>query len=137
MLQSRIVDEDTAARRPRQPRRSSPIQSSPPHRLLLSHHHRHIVDKDAVSTQHNQLGTMQDLNEAIILGRDALEHLTKGHPDRSLSLNNLAAVLSTWYNQPGHPHRSESLDNLAGYIRSWFARSELFQDQEEPFNLYS
>ncbi|KAF8429868.1 CHAT domain-containing protein [Boletus edulis BED1] len=78
---------------------------------------------------------MADLDEAVVLDREALELRPQGHPDRSTSLNNLAVDLSTRYNQlgamadldaaivldrealelrpQGHPHRSISLNNLA------------------------
>jgi CHAT domain-containing protein len=44
---------------------------------------------------------MQDLDEAIVLDREALNLRPQGHPDRSMSLNNLALHLSTRYDQLG------------------------------------
>ena len=49
---------------------------------------------------------MGDIEEAIVLGREALKLRPQGHPDRLTSLNNLAVVLSTRYNQ------LEAMDDL-------------------------
>ena len=84
---------------------------------------------------------MQDLDEAIVLDREALDLCPQGHPHRSTSLHNLASHLSTRYTQlgaihdldeaivldqealdlrpQGHPNRSMSLNNLASCL---FAR---------------
>lgn len=48
-----------------------------------------------------QLGVTGDLDEAVVLAREALDLCPQGHPDRSRSLNNLAAALVTRYNQAG------------------------------------
>ena len=78
---------------------------------------------------------MEDFDEAIVLDREALDLRPPGHPDRSMSLNNLAIRLSARYKQLGgvedldeavvldrealdlrplgHPDRSSSLNNLA------------------------
>ena len=42
---------------------------------------------------------MQDLHEAIILDREVVSFYPQGHPERSISLNNLAIHLATRYNQ--------------------------------------
>ena len=44
---------------------------------------------------------MEDLGEAIVLDREALDHRPQGHPFRSSPLNNLENHLSTRYNQLG------------------------------------
>ena len=102
---------------------------------------------------------MQDLNEAIILGREALNLLSQGQPYRSGSLSTLANRLATRYKQVdamqdldeaivlhraalalrprGHPDRSASLANIARNLRSQFARSRQLQDQEELFSLFA
>ena len=85
--------------------------------------------------RHNRLRGIDDLNETIVLDREALSLCPLEHPDRSISLNNLAVDLSSRYNQLGgiddtneaivlglealslrpfgHPDRSSSLGNLA------------------------
>jgi CHAT domain-containing protein/tetratricopeptide (TPR) repeat protein len=102
---------------------------------------------------------MQDLDEAIVLGREVLDLRPQGHPDRSMSLINLAAHLSSRYNQfeamqdldeaivlsrealdlrpQGHPDRSRPLDNLANYLRKRFTQLQQLQDKEELFGLYA
>ena len=57
---------------------------------------------------------MKDLNEAIVLGREAFDLRPRGHPDRSGSLGNLAIHLS-----------------------NRFTRSKQLQDKEELFGLYA
>ena len=81
---------------------------------------------------------MEQLNEAIVLDREALVLLPPGHPLQSISLTNLAIHLGTQYKQlggvedlneaivlgrealslrtPGHPDRSMSLNNLASHL---------------------
>ncbi|KAN0088854.1 hypothetical protein V8E55_005911, partial [Tylopilus felleus] len=54
-----------------------------------------------IITRYKQLGVMQDLDEAIVLARRALDLRPKRHPDRSISLNRLAKDLSTRYRQLG------------------------------------
>ena len=88
------------------------------------------------SARFDQLGAIQDLDEAIVLGREALDLDPQGHPDRSTSAINLANGLSTRYNQlgavqdldeaivldrealdlcpQGHPDREMSLTNQIG-----------------------
>ena len=53
------------------------------------------------SSQYEQLGGMDDLDEAIIFDREAHSLHPPGHPDRSTSLNNLAHHLSSRYEQLG------------------------------------
>jgi tetratricopeptide (TPR) repeat protein len=52
-------------------------------------------------TRYKQLGAMQDLNEAIVFVREALDLCPQEHPrpNWSMSLNNLALHLSARYNQ--------------------------------------
>ena len=56
-----------------------------------------------LSARYYQLGARGDLEEAIqvVLNREALRLRPQGHPDRSLSLNNLADRLSSRYEQLG------------------------------------
>ena len=65
------------------------------------------------STRYHQLGSMHDLDEAIVLSREALNLRPQGHLDRSASL-----------------------DNLARHLCNRFTRSKQLQDKEELFNLY-
>ena len=48
-----------------------------------------------LSSRYKQLGAMEDLDEAIVLDREALKLRPQGHLDRSASLNNLAVRLSS------------------------------------------
>ena len=102
---------------------------------------------------------MEDLQEAIVLDREALDLRPQGHPDRSMSLNNLANRFSALYNQlgamqdldkaivlarealdlrpQGHPDRSGSLVDLARYLCHRFTRSTQLQDKEALFSLYA
>jgi hypothetical protein len=57
---------------------------------------------------------MEDLDEAIVLCREALDLRPQGHPDRSASL-----------------------DNLARHLCDRFIRSKQLQDMEEVFRLYA
>jgi hypothetical protein len=83
-------------------------------------------------------GQIKDVDEAIALHREALGLRPAPHPNRSDSLNNLAAVLETRFDQTGqiedvdeaialhqealrlrlapHPNRSGSLHNLANVL---------------------
>jgi Na+-translocating ferredoxin:NAD+ oxidoreductase RNF subunit RnfB len=85
---------------------------------------------------------MEDLEDAISSHREALTLCPPGHPNRSISLNNLANALSTRFEQsgrmedledaisshrealtlcpPGHPDRSSSLNNLANALSTRF-----------------
>ena len=67
-----------------------------------------------LSTWYDQLGAMEDLDEAIVLGREGLKLRQQGHPDQSGSLN-----------------------NLASYLCNRFTRSKQLQDKEELFSLYA
>ncbi|KAF8123340.1 hypothetical protein EV363DRAFT_1548509 [Boletus edulis] len=116
-------------------------------RLRPTHHPQGHPDRSlslntlakSLSTRYDQLRAMADLDEAIVLGREALELRPQGHPDRSLSLNTLAKSLSTRYDQlramadldeaivlgrealelrpQGHPDCSLSLNHLANKQR--------------------
>jgi hypothetical protein len=67
-----------------------------------------------LSTQYNLLEAMDDLDEAIVLGREALN-----------------------LRPQGHPNRSGSLDNLASYLCNRFTRLKHLQDKEQLFSLYA
>ena len=93
------------------------------------------------------------VNEAIELGREALEHCPPGHPKRSVSLTWLAIHLSDRYGQlgvredleeaivldrealdlhpQGHPDRSTSLSNLAVDLSTRYKRLGAMQDLDE------
>ncbi|KAN0088740.1 CHAT domain containing protein [Tylopilus felleus] len=112
-----------------------------------------------LSTQYKpeQLGAMQDLDEAVVLDRVAPGLGPKGHPDHSQSLTNLAIRLSTRYNQlgdmqdldeaivldretlglrpKGHPDRSSSLNNLAIDLSTRYQQLGVMQDLEEAIVL--
>ena len=100
---------------------------------------------------------MQDLDEAIVLDREALGLQRKGHPDRSSSLNNHAVHLSIRYKQfgamqdldeaiilnrealglqpEGHPDRSLSLNNLAVDLSSRHKQLGVMEDLDEAIAL--
>jgi hypothetical protein len=59
---------------------------------------------NSLSTRYKQLGAMQDLDEAIVLDREALGLHPQGHPDHSMSLSNFAIRLAARYNQPFLTH---------------------------------
>ena len=110
-----------------------------------------------LSTRYDQLGAMQDLDEAIILDREALDLRPQGHLERSMSLNNLAAHLSSRYNHlwaiqdldeaivldrealdlrpQGHPDRSMSLNNLANRLSTRYKQLGAMQDLHEAIIL--
>src|SRR5258705_9009977 len=89
-----------------------------------------------------QLGKINDLEEAITCHREVLALRPHGHPGRSMSLNNLANALSTLFKQSGrmkeleeaitchrealglrphgHPDRTSSLNNLASTLSTRF-----------------
>ena len=50
-----------------------------------------------LATRYKPFRGVDDLNETIVLDRDALFLCPPGHPDRSMSLNNLSHNLSTMY----------------------------------------
>jgi len=60
-----------------------------------------------LSALYKQLSGIKDLNDAIVLHREALELYPQGHSDRSMNLNNLAAVFSIRYKWFG---RTEDLN---------------------------
>ncbi|KDR71376.1 hypothetical protein GALMADRAFT_144057, partial [Galerina marginata CBS 339.88] len=96
----------------------------------------------ALQTRFEQRGASNDLDEAILLHREALFLRPAPHPDRSSSLNNLANALQTHFQQRGasndldeaislhrealllrpapHPGRSMSLNNLANALQTRF-----------------
>jgi CHAT domain-containing protein len=100
---------------------------------------------------------MEDLNEAIVLDREALDLCPRGHPDRSISLNNLAVDLSVRCGQlgeredldeaivlqrealglrpQGHPLRSGSLNNLAVHLSSRYNQLRTTEDLDEAIVL--
>ena len=91
-----------------------------------------------------QVGAIKDLDEAIVLNREALDVRPHGHPLRFSILNNLAADLFHRYEKFAemedldeaivlgrealslcsyrHPDRSNLLYNLASQLRTRFAR---------------
>ena len=84
---------------------------------------------------------MEDLGEAIVLDREALDLRLQGHPDWSIYLINLGDDLPTQYDQLG---AMEDLNEaivlictLPCYLHDLFTRSRQLQDKEELFSLYS
>ena len=99
-----------------------------------------IILANTLHIRYKQLGGIDDLNEAIVLARDALSLCPPGHPARSMSLSNLADHLSSRYDKLGgiddtneaivltqealslrplgHPDRSVSLNYLANRLVS-------------------
>ncbi|KAF8123326.1 CHAT domain-containing protein [Boletus edulis] len=102
---------------------------------------------------------MADLDEAIVLGREAFELCPQGHPDHSTSLNNLANSLSTRYNQlgamadldeaivlsrdavdlrlPSQINLSSSLKHLACALYTRFMQLRQPDDEKSLFSLYA
>jgi CHAT domain-containing protein len=100
---------------------------------------------------------MEDLDEAIVLDREALNLRPPGHSDRSLSLSNLAVRLSTRFDQLratedldeaivldrealdlrplGHPLRSSSVNNLAVYLSTRYNQLGTPEDLDEAIVL--
>ncbi|KAF8431483.1 CHAT domain-containing protein [Boletus edulis BED1] len=100
---------------------------------------------------------MGDLDEAIVLRREALELCPQGHPDRSTYLNSLANSLSTRYKQlgatadldeaivlarealelcpQGHPHCSTYLNNLANSLSTRYKQLGEMADLDEAIVL--
>lgn len=54
-----------------------------------------------LSTRYKQFGTIQHLDEAIVLGGEALAPRPQRYPLRSSSINSLSIVLSSWYRRLG------------------------------------
>jgi hypothetical protein len=76
--------------------------------------------------------SMEDLEDAISYHREALSLRPPGHPNRSSSLNNLANVLSTRYEQSGRMEDLEEAINPTAkhsLLSSWPPRSFLFPQQ--------
>ena len=110
-----------------------------------------------LSSRYEQLGGIDDLNEAIVLGQDALSLRPPGHPDRSTSLSNIANYLFLRYRQlggvddlneaivlsrdalslclPGQSLRSTFLSNLANCLSSRYKRFEGIDDLNEAIVL--
>ena len=106
-----------------------------------------------VWTRFKQLGKLEDLEEAAVFHREALELRPPGHPLRYSSLESLATSIQTRFEQlgevkdletatalhreavelcpPGHPNRSDSLNNLAGTVRARFEQLGKLEDLEE------
>ncbi|KAN0082482.1 CHAT domain containing protein [Tylopilus felleus] len=98
------------------------------------------------------------LDQAVVLCREALELCPQGHPNRSVSLNDLASCLRTRYTQlgavpdleqaivlnrealelrpQGHPHRSFSLNNLALCLSTRYTQLGAVADLEQAIVLY-
>lgn len=74
-------------------------------------------------SRYKQLGSMQDLDDAIVLHREALDLSPQGHPDLSARLNDLAARFSTRYNQLGAMQDLDGVLSLAE-MYSTFARRD-------------
>lgn len=54
-----------------------------------------------LSVRYKQLGAMKDIDQAIVLGLQVLDHCPEEHSARSSYLNNLAAHLSERYDKSG------------------------------------
>ncbi|KAG1848472.1 CHAT domain-containing protein [Suillus subluteus] len=105
-----------------------------------------------------QQDVLPDLDEAIDLHRAALALCPLGHPDRSISLNNLADSLNVRFEQRGalpdldetielyravlalcpqdHPDRSMSLYHLAISLRIRFEQQGALPNLDEAIDLY-
>ena len=117
---------------------------------------RNRISEDR-SHDSQQLGGIENLDEAIVLAREALALHTPGHPDWSTSLTNLALHLLTRYKQlggvedldeaivlarealmlrtPGHPDRSMSLNNLGAHLWTQYRQLEGVEDLNEAIVL--
>ena len=104
-------------------------------------------------SRYKQLGVMEDLDEAIVLGREALDLCPQGHHDRSMSLNNLADFLSFRWKQlgamedldeaivldrealdicpQGHLYRPMALNNLAVHLSTRYNQLGMMEDLDE------
>ncbi|TEB23414.1 TPR-like protein [Coprinellus micaceus] len=133
-------------------------RSSSSHRAILNRSSSLNNLADTLQTNFEQSGFVGDLEEAIMLHRQALELRPSGHPGRSSSLDNLASALPhqlqtvrvrrrlggghhaapTGARAPpiGHPGRSSSLDNLASALHTNFKRSGFVGDLEEAIMLH-
>ena len=108
-------------------------------------------------TRFKQLGTLSDLEEALALERNALEHRPQGDPHRATALGSIALYLHSRFAQlgtlsdleealalrrnvlqlcpQGHPHRSTALANLANSLHSRFQQLGTLSDLEEALAL--
>ena len=108
--------------------------------------------------RYRKQGALPDLEQAITLWRAALDLCPEGHPDRSLSLNNLATSFSDRYKKqasiadlrkaiglyraalelrpPGHSGRALALNNLASNLRLRFLELGANADIEEAISLH-
>ena len=108
-------------------------------------------------SRYKQLVAVQDLEETIVLGQDAFDLCPQGHPDRAMSLNNLADDLSFQYQQlgamedldeaivlgrealdlspQGHHNRSMSLNNLADFLSFRWKELGAMEDLDEAIVL--
>ena len=107
--------------------------------------------------RYNELGATRDLEEAIVIAREAIDLCPAGHPDRSMSLNTLSVCLAIRHNQlgamedlgeviflhrealdlrpQGHPDRSMSLNNLAICLSARCTQLGVMQDLNEAIVL--
>ncbi|KAI9458456.1 CHAT domain-containing protein [Boletus coccyginus] len=111
-----------------------------------------VLDREALGLR------PQDLDEAIALDREALGIRPQGNPDWSMSVNNLAAGLSSRYNllkrmedldeaivlgrvalnlrPQGHPDRSMAVNNLAVFLFTRNMQLGRMEDLDEATALY-
>ena len=104
-----------------------------------------------------RIGSMVDLNEAILLGREALSLLPTPHPDRSSLLNGLGLWLLDHFRRTGlmvdleeaivmhresmslcltHPDRTISLNSLGSGLVERFAMTGSMTDLEEAILIH-
>ncbi|EJD03273.1 TPR-like protein [Fomitiporia mediterranea MF3/22] len=115
------------------------------------------LNKPANGFDLNKSGQINDLEEAIELQRASLGLCSEGHPDLSGSLSDLAAILSTRYQQcergedleeiiklhqaalnlmpEDDPDRPMSLNNLGDSLRSRFEKNGRSQDLDAAIDL--
>ncbi|KAG1736959.1 CHAT domain-containing protein [Suillus lakei] len=113
---------------------------------------------EVISLHYDALGNDEDLDQAIALQREALALRPIGHTDRSLSLNNLAAELSTRFSHRGndedldqaialhrdalalrpvgHTDRSSSLNNLVAELSTRFWHRGNDEDLDQAIALH-
>jgi tetratricopeptide (TPR) repeat protein len=112
-----------------------------------------LGDVTNITETMSSFGQLADIEESVGFHRQVLELRLGSHPDRSTSLNNLANVLSTRFEQtrqladleesigfhrealelyPGsHPDQSTSLNNLANVLLTRFEQTGQLSDLEE------
>ncbi|KAG6369053.1 hypothetical protein JVT61DRAFT_1353 [Boletus reticuloceps] len=110
-----------------------------------------------LNTRHDQLGDVEDLNEAIVLDQEALHLWPQGHPNRLSSLCNLSGHLSNRYMELGviedlnetivlarevfdfcpkrHRHRSSSLNLLENNLSRRYNQLGVMEDLDEAIIL--